>query len=245
MSFEPLKVGDLANRTGLTIRTLHHYDEIGLLKPSHRSDAGHRLYTIRDLGRLQQIVSLRQLGFSLDEVRDCIDRPDFSPINVLRMHAARLRQQIDLERQLCERLEALAAYFENAGEISGETFLQTIGATTMIEKYYTPEQLETFRQRAAAPGGKELTEQGTRDWADLIAKFTAEMNAGTDPGDPKVQELVKRQHELVAVFTGGDAGIAASLKKLWTEQGDKLSAQFGYHPKVMEYLAKANVAAGK
>ena len=63
---DALKIGELASRTGLTVRTLHHYDEIGLLKPSHRTDSGHRLYTVRDLGRLQQIVSLRQLGFSLD-----------------------------------------------------------------------------------------------------------------------------------------------------------------------------------
>ena len=64
------KVGALARQTGLTVRTLHHYDEIGLLAPSLRTGAGHRLYTADDLGRLLQILSLRQLGLSLDEVRD-------------------------------------------------------------------------------------------------------------------------------------------------------------------------------
>ena len=77
MKFEALKVGELAKRTGLTVRTLHHYDEIGLLRPSLHTESGHRLYTLRDLARLQQIVSLRQLGFSLDQVRECLDRPDF------------------------------------------------------------------------------------------------------------------------------------------------------------------------
>ena len=67
MRFEALKVGELARRTGLTIRTLHHYDEIGLLKPSGHTESGHRLYTSSDITRLQQVVSLRQLGFSLDE----------------------------------------------------------------------------------------------------------------------------------------------------------------------------------
>jgi DNA-binding transcriptional MerR regulator len=80
MRFEALKVGDLARRTGLTVRTLHHYDAIGLLKPSLHSEAGYRLYTAGDIARLQQVLSLRQLGFSLDEVRDCLDRPDFSPL---------------------------------------------------------------------------------------------------------------------------------------------------------------------
>ncbi len=82
MRFEALKVGELAKRTGLTVRTLHHYDEIGLLKPSLKTESGHRLYTAVDVARLQQVLSLRQLGFSLEQVRDCLDRPGFSPREV-------------------------------------------------------------------------------------------------------------------------------------------------------------------
>src|SRR6201988_5280420 len=99
MVFEALKVGELAQRTGLTIRTLHHYDEIGLLKPSLHTDAGHRLYTAADVARLQQVLSLRQLGFGLEEIRDCLDRPGFSPLEVIGMHVARLREQIELQRK--------------------------------------------------------------------------------------------------------------------------------------------------
>src|SRR5438270_4402650 len=124
MRFEALKVGELARRTGLTVRTLHHYDEIGLLKPSLHTESGHRLYTANDIARLQQIVSLRQLGFSLEEVAGCLHRPGFSPLEVIRLHAARLRDQIKLQQGLCERLDALAAYFETAGEVSAEAFLQ-------------------------------------------------------------------------------------------------------------------------
>jgi DNA-binding transcriptional MerR regulator len=128
MRFQPLKVGELAKRTGLTIRTLHHYDEIGLLRPS------------ADLARLQQVISLRQLGFSLEEVGACLDRADFSPVDVIRMHLARLREQIEMQKGLCERLESLAHYFSNgrAEEVSAEEFLQSIEVMTMIANYYTP-----------------------------------------------------------------------------------------------------------
>src|SRR5262245_45646488 len=126
MQFEALKVGELARRTGLTIRTLHHYDEIGLLRPSLHTEAGHRLYTAADVARLQQVLSLRQLGFSLEEVRDCLDRPGFSPLEVIRLHVVRLREQIELQRKLCDGLETLASYFQSAGEVSAEMFLQTI-----------------------------------------------------------------------------------------------------------------------
>src|SRR4029078_12020080 len=118
MRFEALQVGELAKRTGLTVRTLHHYDEIGLLKPSSHSDSGYRLYTAADVARLQQVMSLRQLGFSLDEVRDCLGRPRLAPLEVIGLHVARLREQIELQRKLCARLEALAAHMRSAGEVS-------------------------------------------------------------------------------------------------------------------------------
>src|SRR3954452_6962052 len=101
MKSEALRVGELASRTGLTVRTLHHYDEIGLVKPSQHTGAGYRLYTGRDITRLQQVVSLRQLGLSLEEVRACLDRPDFSPLGLIDHHLAHLREQIESQRKLC------------------------------------------------------------------------------------------------------------------------------------------------
>src|SRR5215475_6524089 len=75
---DAMKVGDLAKRTGLSVRTLHYYDEIGLLQPRNVTTAGHRVYGVAELARLQRIKSLRQLGFSLDEIRSCLDAPEFS-----------------------------------------------------------------------------------------------------------------------------------------------------------------------
>src|SRR5919201_5512302 len=102
-----------------------------LLKPSLHTDAGHRLYTARDVARLQQVLSLRQLGFPLEEIRDCLDRPDFAPREVIRLHVARLREQIVLQRMLCERLEALAARLGAAGGGSADEFVQIIEEITM------------------------------------------------------------------------------------------------------------------
>jgi DNA-binding transcriptional MerR regulator len=245
MRLPALKVGELAKRTGLTIRTLHHYDEIGLLRPSLHTESGHRLYAAGDIARLQQVLSLRQLGFSLEEIRACLDRPGFSPLEVIRLHVARLREQIEMQRGLCERLEELAACFRSAGEVSADAFLQTIEVMTMLENYYTPEQMEYFRKRReeAAAAGQDIARQGTADWAELMAQYTAEMQKGTDPADPRVQALEKRRQALVNAFSGGDPAIEQNLKRLWTEQGDKLSAQFGYDPKVMEYLGKVAEAA--
>ena len=245
MKFEALKVGELARRTGLTVRTLHHYDELGLLKPSLHTEAGYRLYTAAAVARLQQVLSLRQLGFSLEEIRDCLNRPDFSPVELIERQLARLREQVELQRKLCQRLEAIAAGLRTAGEVSAEEFLQTIEVMTMIESYYTPEQMESFRKRnaEAAAAGEDLTQQGTAAWQELLAQLKVEMDSGTDPADPKVQALEKRRQDLVNAFSGGDKAIEENLKRMWIEQGDKLCAQFGIDPQVMAYLARAAEAA--
>jgi len=244
MRFEALKVGELARRTGLTIRALHHYDEIGLLKPSQHSEAGYRLYSAGDVARLQQVLSLRQLGFSLEEVRDCLDRPGFSPLESIRLHIGRLREQVEMQRELCEKLEAIAAHFRAAEEVSADEFLRVIERMTMIENYYTPEQMESIKTRGEQMG-EEAIRQSQVDWAELIAQVRAEKEKGTDPTDPKVQAMARRWMDLVEGFTGGDPGIARSLKRLWKEQGDNLVAQHEMQndPRdVSEYIGQAMAA---
>jgi DNA-binding transcriptional MerR regulator len=242
--FEPLKIGELARRTGLTVRTLHHYDAIGLLKPSLHTGSGHRLYLAGDVARLHQVLSLRQLGFSLEQIRDCLDRPGFSPREVIGLHLARLREQMEQERKLCERLEALAARLDAAGEVSAEDFLQAIEEMTMLEQYYTPEQMEYLKQRRAQVG-EERIEQSHGEWAELIARVRAEKEKGTDPTAPPMQALAKRWLALLHEFTGGDAGIAQSLGRMWQEQGDALAVRHGseYDARdVFEYVGKALAA---
>jgi MerR family transcriptional regulator, thiopeptide resistance regulator len=241
MRFEALKVGELAKRTRLTIRTLHHYDEIGLLKPSLHTESGHRLYTAGDLARLQQVLSLRQLGFSLEEVRDCLDRPGFSPLDVIGLHVARLRQQIELQRRLCERLEAIATHLRAAGEVSADEFIETIEEMNMIENYYTPEQMEYLKKRGEQVG-QERIQQVQAEWPELIALVRAAMEKGTDPTAPEVLALAERWRGLINEFTGGDPGIERSVTRLWNEQGDNLAAKYGseYDSRdIKEYIGQA------
>ncbi len=169
MSFTGFKVGDLAQRTGLTVRALHHYDEVGLLKPSLRTEAGHRLYTSGDVARLQQILSLRQIGFSLEEIRGCLDRADFAPLAVISLHIERLRERIKCERSLCKRLTAIAGRLRVADEVSADELLRIIKEMTMIENYYTAEQLEYLTKRREVIG-EERMKQVPGEWAALIGE---------------------------------------------------------------------------
>lgn len=214
------KVGQLARQTGLSVRTLHHYDKIGLLSPSYRTRTGHRLYARADILRLQQIVSLKQLGFSLNEIRDCFNREGFSPQRVIHMHISHLKGQIERQTRLCARLEAIAACLDSAREVSVEDLMQTIEVTTMMEKYYTPEQQKELSRRAQIIG-EDRIRQSEKEWAALIEQVRAEMDSGTDPASPVVQQLAQRWMGLLrefTEFTGGDPGIQKSVSAMWRQE---------------------------
>ena len=215
------KIGELAKRTGVSVRTLHHYDEIELLSPSHRTESGHRLYGREEVVRLQQILSLRQMGLSLGDVAGMLARRKTDAQKIIKQHIARLRQQIAAQQDLCARLEAIAARYESA---TAEEFIQAIEVMTMFEKYYTKEQLETLRQRAATIGDARIREV-EQEWPKLIADVRAEMQRGTDPKDPRMQALAKKWMSLVEEFTGGDPDITQSLGNLYAGEPEFATQQ--------------------
>lgn len=197
----------------MSVRTLHHYEAVGLQRPSSHTEAGHRFYDAEAIARLQQIRSLRQLGLSLVEIRECLGRRDWSLRQVIGLHLARLREQMAAQRRLCERFEALAARLDGGGDVSPDMVLRTLEAMAMFEKYYTPDQLRYLRERADAVG------------PERIRKAEAEWPA------------------LVEECTGGDGGIATSLRVMY-EQEPAIRQQAGIDRELMVYVERA-VAAGR
>jgi DNA-binding transcriptional MerR regulator len=213
-----LKVGALAKRTGLTVRTLHHYDEIGLLSPSARTPSGHRLYAERDIARLQQIASLRHLGLALDEIRGCLSRPEYSLERTLELLIARLQEEIARHERLRDLVRHLHERVRTNGDVSVAELTRTIEATMIYGRYYTPEQLAQLEARRREVGEDRIREV-QREWADLFAAFQAAMERGLDPASGEVQALARKSAALIAEFTGGDPGIRRSLDGMIREEG--------------------------
>jgi DNA-binding transcriptional MerR regulator len=236
------KVGELAKQTGVSVRTLHYYDEIGLLRPSHRNGAGYRLYAASDIIRLQQIKSLRQLGFSLEETRDCFDRPDFSPQRVIELHLSLLREEMKLQRKLIDRLQMLLGSLRSMRAVSVEAFIQTIEVISMLEKYYTLEQLKEIKERGQKLGAERIR-QAEAEWQELIEQVRAEMEKGTDPASKPVQRLAKRWMGLIQEFTGGNPEIEKSLGKMWQQEQTIHGIETAPMREMGEYISKAIVAS--
>lgn len=229
-----LKVGELARRTGVSVRTLHYYDEVGLLSPSDYTESGHRLYSQSDIVRLQQVVSLRQLGLSLDEIKGCLDGPGFSPLQVIELHTQRLEKQIALQKQLVEHLRAIASSLRLRKEVSVEDFMQTIEEITSMNTEFTLEQMEKIKEQGRILGEEHIHEV-EREWPQLIAQVRDELDRGTPPTAPHVQQLAKRWMELVREFTGGDPGIERVLANKYKQ--DPTAGRADMDSRMLEYIA--------
>jgi DNA-binding transcriptional MerR regulator len=242
------RVGELARRTGVSVRTLHYYEEIGLLSPSRRTEAGHRLYTAGDIVRLQKIKSLQRLGFTLREIRDCLDRLDFPLGRVVRLHLSQLRARIELQERLCTLLERVEERLRAGEEVSSGQFVTTvmevIEMSERLHGYYTPEQLEYLAERRRG-FGEEKIRRAEAEWAGLIERVRAEMEAGTDPSEERVQALARRSMELVDEFTGGDPGIERSVSCMWQQEENIHGIDTREMQVMMAYLSRARVASSE
>jgi len=237
------KVGELAKRTGLTVRTLHHYDEIGLLSPSRRTRAGHRVYGESEVERLQRIVSLRQLGLGLEEVAAVLDGPEGTLGRVLDRQAAHIRERIRLETELVDRLEAATRWLRSAGTVSVESMLELMEVMMNVESYYSPEQLAYLKRRREELG-EDVIRSAEAEWPQLIAKMKEAMERGADPSSPEVQALAQRWGELVNAFTGGHAGVTESLRRMYAEKMEASGGFMGIDASLMEYVGRAMRPSG-
>ena len=243
----PLKVGALARRTGLTVRALHHYEEVGLLVPAGRTPSGHRYYGTAEVRRLHQITSLRQLGFSLQEVAEVLDDPSHTFEATLERHIQGLRSRIREEQELCAQLESLRDRIRRDGDaVPLGDVAASVQKTVRVESYFSQEQLARLRARREQAGPSGMA-RGQAEWGVLMEEFRQAMDRGVPPGDPGVGELARRAAKLVEQFTGGDAGIAASLKRMYQAEGAERVLEgrgMSLAPGLWEYMARARAAHG-
>ncbi len=187
-------VGQVSEMTGVTVRTLHHYDEIGLLVPGGRSESGYRLYSYEDLARLQEILVWRALGFSLSDIQAMLDDPTYDRIGALR----RQRQLVERE---AERLGSLRRALDDA--IAAEEKGTTMPETTMFEGFDPAEYEDEVRERwghteAYRESTRRAASYGDDDWRAIRAEWdaiVAELAAAQAAGEPADGERARQAAE--------------------------------------------------
>ncbi|MFC7329173.1 MerR family transcriptional regulator [Marinactinospora rubrisoli] len=239
------KVGELARRTGLTVRTLHHYEQIGLLRPAARTAAGHRVYDEADVRRIYQVVALRELGLPLDAIGPLL-AGETDIAEQLAEHLARVEWQLARLRSLHLRLATLVASTASTGTTRPSELLDLIEEVVrmqdVISNYFSEEQLAQLEVRRRKIG-EDAIAAVEAEWPELIARVQAEMTAGTDPADPRVRALARRWMELVEAFHGGDEGLRASLFAMYAENSERIRDEHcGPSQEMIDYITRANAA---
>ncbi len=159
---------------------------------------------------------------------------------MLGLQAARLRERIAEEQAVLERVERVAAMLRDAGRASLDDLVEAIRLVTATDRYFTPSQRRRLEQRKETVGTAAIARTRAR-WSALVAEVRDALAAGTDPADPQARRLVDQwdrlRDETVAGFTGGDAGLQASLQTMWRDS--ELPPHFGLPEEVVAFIARA------
>ena len=240
---------EFARLTGVTVRALHHYDRLGLLRP-RRSPSGYRLYGDRDLVRLEQIVALKFIGVPLRQIPGLLERGGGPLREALRAQRRVLEEKRALLGRAIGAIRAAESAIDSGRVPDAALFRKII---EVIEMQDTQDWMARYSNDAAKVKIKarqgfwtpELQEQVSRQWMELIGEIEAAVKAGEDPNSSKARGLARRWKELVEGFTGGDPDLIQAVKNVWADRANwpaEAQAQMGafrISPEVWRFVKRA------
>jgi DNA-binding transcriptional MerR regulator len=204
-----LKVGELARHTGLTVRTLHHYDAIGLLAPSARSEAGYRLYNAADIARLHAVQALRLLGLPLAEIGGLLSGENGALPAILQRQMASLDQQIAQATALRERLGLLEQRLAEGAQPDLKDWLATLEQMTAYGRYFNPAEI-----RSLMANWKTVADR----WPPLVAEVAALMARAVPANAPEVQPLAARWITLLGQWMDGNYDLVTRWGEMYRRE---------------------------
>ena len=212
-------VKQLAELSGVSVRALHHYDEIGLLKPAHVGPNGYRYYRREELLRLQQILFHRELGFSLDEIGKLLDAPDFDQASALRAHRKRLDDEIDRFKRLIQSIDASLTELQGGEQVTEKAFYRGLDP----EKWAEQDRWAIERHGAAAEVGIKQRNEVMSAWTQadydrrqagyktVWDEFAAAHERGVPADSEEAGKIARDLQGLIGEFYGSPLTVARYL----------------------------------
>jgi DNA-binding transcriptional MerR regulator len=233
------KVGELAAATGVTVRTLHYFDEIGLLSPAARTAAGYRLYTADDVRRLSRILALRDLEIPLGEIAGLLDSSVEAGAfeRLVRDRLDEVERHFQSRQRLRRRLVALLAAARDTPEPSIDELIEAMEAM-MQASYFTPDQLARLKERHREAGDSGFA-RWQQEWTRIVAELRGHLDRGADVAEPAVQATARRWTALMAHMTGGDPEILSAMYASLDGKGPEVATRGVVTADVWEYVKRA------
>ncbi|MBT2762374.1 MerR family transcriptional regulator [Paenibacillus sp. ISL-20] len=232
------KVGELAKRTGITVRTLHHYDQIGLFSPSENTEAGHRLYTEADVAKLHQIMTLKQLGFSLEDIKLTMNESGHSLREMMDIQLAQLNDQIEFLTELRSRIEGIDKLFLSGEHVSSERLMMAILLMRMTEsRHFKAPQSEEMKKWFSLVKENEL-EELQAEGARLLSEFRRLYEKGMAPHEDEVRILAKIWSEKMSSWVHINEEFIHSAEQYYAEYPDD-ALSYGMDRELYNFIKQA------
>jgi DNA-binding transcriptional MerR regulator len=235
-------VKQLSKLAGVTPRTLHHYDEIGLLKPSRVGDNGYRYYGEESVLRLQQILFYRELGIPLEDIKRIMGRRDFDVLGALRGHKEALKKQVTRLNRLINTVDNTINHLEGNNIMSNKAYFE--GFTEEEQEKYALEAEELYGaedvrssmkkwKARSAEEKKRIMEEGSKNYTDMIAA----MPKGAE--SPEAQAVVERWRKHMDYFWTPKLDQLLALANGYNDD-PRFKANFDkIHPQLAEFMREA------
>lgn len=235
-------VRQLSNIAGVSVRTLHFYDQIGLLRPTRDSGNGYRRYGEPDIVRLQQILFYRELGLSLDDIKAIIDRPGFDVLDALSEHRQALHERVDRLNALIDTIDTTITHLKGEVEMSAKDLFA--GFSEEKQKQYEEEIRTKYDKKIVDHSVKRWGSYSSAEKDRIKAEDEAvysDLLACMDKGEtsPEVQAVIARWRQHLRHFYEPTPEMLAGLAGLYVEHPDFHANFSQLHPDMPEFLNRA------
>jgi len=233
-----MKIGELAKETGVSIRTLHYYDETSLLSPSSRGDSGHRIYDKSDVVRLHRILCLKKLDLSLEEIRDVIGKSNAQIETLLDRNIESIEAEISEKKETLRTLRGTQQLLDLKDEVDLAELIDFIKDISLSQEYFTEDQLNYMEEREEQVG-VEAMRQIYKDIPRMTAVIREAIAANLSPTSPKVLAVVKQWSEIADTLVGSeDEDVTAVARKI-VEENPEILSRHKLSQEMVDYMRKA------
>lgn len=238
-------INKLAKLSGVSIRTLHYYDEIGLLKPAYVGENNYRYYAEAELLQLQQILFYREVGFSLNDIKRIMTAPDFDRLTALESHRKQLAKNLDQTKMLIETVDKTIAHLKGNKVMNIEEIFQ--GFTAEKQKMYQDFLVEKgVKKDVIDQANMNVKNWSKEEWQAYKRKgdqvhtdLIAAINNGLTADSPQVQQIIQRHYLLTKQFWTPNRDTYIGLSEFYGSHEDFIKFYQDLHPKLLSFLQEA------
>lgn len=244
-------VKKLSELSGVTVRALHFYEELGLLKPAYYGSNGYRYYEEKELLRLQQILFFKELGFPLKQLQKVLGRDDFDQLAALYSHRKALNQEWEKIGLLLKTIDKTIKHLKGKKKMKDQEIFDGFNITLVkkakgSETYFAAEELvgksvrnPTKSVREVEKRGKEYYENMTKTAHAIFKDLVLCINKGLDPASVEVQKIIKKHHDFIVQTQDATQEAYSAMAELYQDHPEFRKQLDPFHPELAQYMAQA------